>query len=234
VVPTYNEAANVQPFLTAVKNVLDPILGIEYELVLVDDDSPDRTWEIAGELVASFPQLHIVRRRSERGLASAVMRGWQVARAEILGTINADFQHPPSLLLAMLDQARHSDLVVASRFVDTASMNDLTLRRRLAAGLARQLGRWMIPEVFQRVSDPLSGCYLIKRGAIQGTEFYPIGFKSLIEVLPGAHIARISECAYRIGRRRQGKSKLSLANWHRFILQLRRIRSAAASDVPGS
>jgi len=227
VVPTYNEALNVQPFLTAVKNVLDPVLGSEYEVVLVDDDSPDRTWEIAGELLPSFPQLRIVRRRIERGLSSAVMRGWQVARAEILGTINADFQHPPSLLGAMLDQAPHSDLIVASRFVDQESMDDVTLSRRLAAGLARQVGRWVIPELFHRVSDPLSGCYMIKRCAIQGTEFHPIGFKSLLEVLSRVQIASISECGYRIQRRRHGKSKLNLVNWYRFIVQLRRMRPAS-------
>jgi dolichol-phosphate mannosyltransferase len=228
VVPTYNEAANVQSFLTAVQNVLDPILGSEYELVLVDDDSPDRTWEIAGELLSSFPQLRIVRRRIERGLSGAVMRGWQVARGEILGTINADFQHPPSLLGAMLDQARQSDLVVASRFVDPKSMDDATRWRRLTAGLARQVGRWVIPEVFHRVSDPLSGCYLIKRRAIQGAEFHPIGFKSLLEVLSRVQIASVSECGYRIQRRRQGKSKLNLVNWYRFIVQLGRIRAAGA------
>ena len=217
----------MQPFLIAVQTVLDPILGSEYELVLVDDNSPDRTWEIAGELLSSFPQLRIVRRRIERGLSSAVMRGWQVARGEILGTINADFQHPPSLLGAMLDQARHSDLIVASRFVDSKSMDEVTLWRRLTAGLARHVGRWFIPGVFQRISDPLSGCYLIKRRAIQDAVFHPIGFKSLIEVLSRVQIASVSECGYRIQRRRHGKSKLNLVNSYRFIVQLRRMRAAA-------
>lgn len=226
VVPTLNEAGNIVPFLAAVKAVLDPLLDHEYEVILVDDDSPDRTWEVAGQLLPSFPQLRIVRRMSERELSSAVLRGWQVARGQILGTINADFQHPPQLLAEMLGKIPDSDLVVASRFLESGSMADWSLRRRFAARLARHMGRYLVPKIFKRVSDPLSGCYLIKRCAIEGAEFHPIGFKTLIDVIARARIGKIAECGYVIQPRQYGKSKFSIRNWSRFIIQLHRIRGA--------
>ena len=91
VVPTLNESENIADFLAAVRHTLDQALPGQYEVIVVDDDSADRTWEIAGRLRERFRELRVVRRQNEGGLAVAVIRGWQVARGKILGTINADF-----------------------------------------------------------------------------------------------------------------------------------------------
>jgi dolichol-phosphate mannosyltransferase len=226
VVPTYNEAANIRPFLLALKETLEPLLRDRFELLVVDDDSPDRTWEIAAGLTPSIPQLRIMRRMGKRELASAVIRGWQAARGRILGTVNADFQHPPSLLGEMLAKIEHSDLVLASRFARAAGMSGWPLGRRLIAQFARQFGRCLVPQVFRRVSDPLSGFYLVRRGPIEGVEFHPAGFKSLIEVLARTDVNKIEECGYRIGRRERGKSKLGVRNCSRFFIHVQRLRRA--------
>src|ERR1051326_5486881 len=101
IVPTFNEGENIAAFLSAIRQNLDPVLPDRYEIIVVDDDSSDRTWETAAQSLPGFTGLRVVRRQRERGLATGVMRGYQIARGEILGTINADFQHPPGVLLGM-------------------------------------------------------------------------------------------------------------------------------------
>src|SRR5215813_7394201 len=91
VVPTYNESANVGPLLERLLALLDGELPGGYELIVVDDDSPDRTWEKAAEVAKGRPEaIKVIRRRGERGLSTAVIRGWQLARGEVLGVIDAD------------------------------------------------------------------------------------------------------------------------------------------------
>src|SRR5271170_5236200 len=98
IVPTYREADNIQDFLFELCAVLDSKLPSAYEVIVVDDNSPDRTWTRAAQTMAKLPAVRVMRRLSEQGLASAVVRGYQVAGGEVLGTINADFQHPPQVL----------------------------------------------------------------------------------------------------------------------------------------
>ena len=165
VVPTLNERENITQFLTAVRQTLDAAIPGQYEVIVVDDDSPDRTWEIAAGLMSDFPELRVVRRQNEGGLAVAVMRGWQVAQGTVLGTINADFQHPPDVLSRLLERMGEADLVVATRHGDGGGLGDWGLMRRVSSWGASQIGRVLLPEVYARVSDPLSGCYLVRRDA---------------------------------------------------------------------
>ncbi|PZO55628.1 MAG: sulfonate ABC transporter permease, partial [Phormidesmis priestleyi] len=119
VIPTYNERGNVAKIVAQLTHLLDGFIPGDYELILVDDDSPDRTWQMAQDLTATYPQLQVMRRQSERGLSSAVIRGWQVAKGEILGVIDADLQHPPEVLITLLRATMEgADLAVASRHVE--------------------------------------------------------------------------------------------------------------------
>src|SRR5450432_2155600 len=95
IVPTYNESENVHNLVAALTELLDARFGSDYEIILVDDDSPDKTWQIAAQLVHQYPRLRVVRRQNERGLSGAVIRGWQLARGGVLGVIDGDLQHPP-------------------------------------------------------------------------------------------------------------------------------------------
>ena len=104
-----------------------------YEIIIVDDDSPDRTWELAATLTADYPQLRVMRRQGEKGLSTAVIRGWQVASGEILGVIDGDLQHPPEVMVKMLDAAREGvDLVAASRHIEGGGVSDWGFIRRLS------------------------------------------------------------------------------------------------------
>jgi dolichol-phosphate mannosyltransferase len=225
VVPTYNEAVNIEPFLQRIRSLLDPGLGNSYEVIVVDDNSPDETWKLTAGLQAGYPQLVVLRREQERGLSSAVVRGWQIAGGEILATINADFQHPPELLPRMLEMVRTADLVVASRLAPAGSFGEMPWHRRLLSRGARRAGRLIVPRIFSRVSDPLSGYYLLRREAIEGIELRPAGFKTLIEVLARGRIKSIVECGYAMQKRRSGHSNARLRHWLEYLMQLKRLRA---------
>jgi len=233
VVPAFNEAENIASLLQCIYAQLQPVLGEAFEVIVVDDDSPDGTWRLAQRLMPSLPNLCVLRRRGERGLASAVIRGWQSARGDWLGTINADFQHPPEILPRLFAQADAADLVVASRYCKSGSVGDWSLGRRLASRVAYLLGRLLIPGIFCRVSDPLSGCYLVRRSAIGGIPLHPVGYKTLIEILARGRVIRIAETGYCYRDRRAGSSKaLPTQYWNylRHLARLRRLRRGNRSD----
>jgi dolichol-phosphate mannosyltransferase len=101
VLPTYNESKNLREMIRRLTQLLENSLANGYEIIVVDDDSPDRTWELAESLALEYPCVKVMRREKERGLSTAVIRGWQLARGEVLGVIDADLQHPPEVLLAL-------------------------------------------------------------------------------------------------------------------------------------
>jgi dolichol-phosphate mannosyltransferase len=226
VVPTLNERDNIAGFLAAVKVNLDAVLPRDYEVIVVDDDSADRTWEIAAALMPEFPELRVVRRQKEGGLAVAVMRGWQVARGRMLGTINADFQHPPDVLPRLVERSHGADLTIATRHSDGGGLGDWGILRRLSSWGAARIGRWLLPEVYARVSDPLSGCYLVRREAIESTELRPLGYKSLMEILVRGRVGEIHECGYEMSRRLRGQSKVRAVHPLHFLRHLIRLRAA--------
>lgn len=221
VVPTYQEAGNIQDFLTETCSILDRELPSQYEVIVVDDDSPDGTWLIAAQSHARYPGVRMMRRIGERGLAGAVIRGYQVAMGEILGTINADFQHPPAVLARMIELARNADVVVASRFCNGGGTTDWPQDRLLMSRAAFQAGKLFLPNVFSGLSDPLSGLYLFQRTVIEGIKFSPMGFKTLIEVLARGRARRIAECPYEMHSRRSGSSKATIESSLLFLKQLR-------------
>jgi dolichol-phosphate mannosyltransferase len=227
VVPTLNERENIADFLAAVRRNLDTAAPGDYEVIVVDDDSADRTWEIAAEIASGFPELRVVRRQNEGGLAVAVIRGWQVARGRILGTINADFQHPPDVLPKLIERSGGADLVVATRHSDGGGVGDWGVTRQVTSWGAAQIGRWLLPEVYVRVSDPLSGCYLVRRRAIQGIPLHPLGYKSLMELLVRGNVGEIRECGYEMRKRVRGQSKVHALHPWQYLRHVFRLRAAA-------
>jgi len=227
VVPTLNERENIADFLDAVRHTLDTALPGAYEVIVVDDDSPDHTWEIAASLAAGFPELRVVRRQNEHGLAVAVIRGWQVARGAVLGTINADFQHPPDVLGRLIERMGAADLAVATRHGDGGGLGDWGMMRRVSSWGAARIGRVLLPEVYARLSDPLSGCYLVRRAAIQGAVLEPLGYKSLMEILVRGNIGEVRECGYEMRKRSRGQSKVHALHPLQYIRHVFRLRAAA-------
>ena len=227
VLPTFNERENLTELVASVSAVLDAKLPGDYELIVVDDDSPDRTWELAEQLAAHHPALRVLRRTDVKGLATAVVDGWRLAEGRILGVIDADLQHPPETLGALLDQViAGADLAVASRRVEGGGVSDWSLRRQLLSRGAQGLGMAILPEVVGRVSDPMSGYFLLRREAISAAELKPLGYKILLEVIARGAIGRIAEVAYVFNERQHGESKVTPRQYVDYLRHLWRLRRA--------
>ncbi len=225
VVPTYNEAANIAEIISVLSAVLDRDIPNNYELIVVDDDSPDRTWEIAQSLIPKYQQLHVIRRLDERGLSSAVARGWQVARGEILGVIDGDLQHPPQIILQLLSAIEHgADLAVASRNISGGGVSSWSFARRCLSRGAQVLGLMILPRILGRISDPMSGYFLLNRQAIEGIQLRPIGYKILLEIIGRGRIDRITEVGYVFSERQAGESKVTWQQYVEYIQHLVRLR----------
>ena len=225
IVPTYNESGNIEKIVRILSNLLDQALSDHYELIVVDDDSPDHTWEIAQALMQNYPQLRVMRRQAERGLSTAVIRGWQAARGECLGVIDGDLQHPPDVLLKLLSELdQGADLAVASRHVEEGGVSDWSIVRRFLSRGAQILGLVILPRAISRVSDPMSGYFMVQRRAIAEQPLNPLGYKILIEVLGRGNIERIAEVGYVFQEREEGESKVTWKQYKEYIHHLLRLR----------
>ena len=226
VIPTYNESKNIEKMIQHLTNLLNSAFLNDYELIVVDDNSPDNTWEIAQSLTGKYPQLRVMRRQHERGLATAVIRGWQAAHGTVLGVIDGDLQHPPEILLQLLNAISHgADLAVASRHAEGGGVSSWSIVRRILSRGAQTLGLVILPHVIGRVSDPMSGYFLVKRSAIAECDLHPKGYKILIEVLGRGTIEQIHEVGYVFQERQEGESKVSWKQYVDYIHHLLRLRS---------
>ena len=225
IIPTFNEAKNVAKIVQQLSNLLDEIVPGAYELIVVDDNSPDGTWKIAEDLIPLYPQLRVMRRVEEKGLSTAVIRGWQVARGEVLGVIDADLQHPPELLAKLWGEVqRGGDMAIASRHVEGGGVSDWSVIRRFLSRGAQTLGLLILPEVIGRVTDPMSGYFLIRRKCIAGREMSPVGYKIQVEVLGRGRVPWIGEVGYVFQERQEGESKVTWKQYVDYIRHLIRLR----------
>ncbi|MGF1480237.1 MAG: glycosyltransferase [Cyanophyceae cyanobacterium] len=225
IVPTFNEGQNVQELISILSRLLDGVIPGAYELIVVDDNSPDQTWKIAQELTAAYPQLRVMRRVDEKGLSTAVIRGWQVARGEVLGVIDADLQHPPEVLLQLWQEIeRGADLALASRHVEGGGVSEWSIVRRFLSRGAQMLGLMILPGVIGRLSDPMSGYFLVRRSAIFGKPLSPVGYKILIEVVARGNVRWIGEAGYVFRERQAGESKVTWKQYIEYLQHLLRLR----------
>jgi dolichol-phosphate mannosyltransferase len=226
VIPTFNEHTNIEALIRQVTGLLGRELGDSYEIIVVDDDSPDRTWELAAELTAMYHTLRVVRRQGERGLSTAVIRGWQVARGRVLAVIDGDLQHPPKALTRLWTAiGEGADLAVASRNVKGGGVSDWSLRRRILSRGAQLLALALVPGVVRRLSDPMSGYFMVRRSAIAGTVLDPLGYKILVEVVGRGRIHSIAEIGYVFRERDEGDSKVTWRTYVEYLRHLVRLAS---------
>jgi dolichol-phosphate mannosyltransferase len=225
VIPTYNEGKNIHKIVSLLSQILDGVIPDAYELVVVDDNSPDGTWELAQGLMREYPQLQVMRRVEERGLSTAVIRGWQASRGEVLGVIDADLQHPPEVLEKLWGEIqRGADLAVASRHVEEGGVSDWSAVRRFLSRGAQTVGLILLPGVVGRVSDPMSGYFLVRRRCLVGRTMSPLGYKILIEVLARGRVPWIGEVGYVFQERQEGESKVTAKQYVDYLRHLLRLR----------
>jgi dolichol-phosphate mannosyltransferase len=228
VVPTRNESHNLGELIGLLKPAIASEVGDSYEIIVVDDDSPDGTWRVAAGLAARDAHVVALRRTDERGLATAVVRGWQAARGELLGVIDADLQHPPEVTAQLIAAMRNgADLSVASREADGGGTSDWSFLRLLISRGSRALGKMLLPGVLGLVSDPMTGFFVVRRTAIQNVVLAPRGYKILVELLVRSRFKKIVEVGYVFRSRQHGESKASLMVFIDYVQHLLRLRAAA-------
>lgn len=227
VVPTYNEVENIEELCRQLIGVLSP-LPLEFEIIIVDDDSPDGTWRIAQNLAKEEKRIKVIYRVSEKGLATAVVSGWAKAEGNILGVIDGDLQHPPEVLKAMLGKIISDsdiDIVVASRYTQGGGISNWSLWRTSVSRLATCLSGIFLPRAFKKVKDPMSGCFILKRNVIRDKILKPIGYKILLEVLVKGDYKKVAEVPYIFKERKKGGSKAGMKEY--FISLLHFIKLSA-------
>jgi len=221
VIPTYNERENLPILLERLEKAL---YNIDFEAIIVDDDSPDKTWELAEELARNkYPWLRVIRRIGEHGLASAVIRGFLEARGEYVVVMDADLQHPPEMLPQLLKIAleEEADVVIASRYVQGGGVEGWSRLRLFISKTATLLAYLLLPEA-RRTTDPMSGFFLVKRELLNSciSELKPRGYKILLEILVKCKPAKVVDMPYVFRRRFAGKSKLGFSTTLDYILHV--------------
>ena len=215
IVPTYNERANLEALVSAVASVLAE-RRVAGELVVVDDNSPDGTGNLADRLALRFP-MQVVHREGKLGLGSAVMAGFERARGEVLGVMDADLSHPPSVLPSLLAAlwALDADMVIGSRYIPGGASAHWPWPRRLMSRTAGLLARPLTP-----VRDAGSGLFVVKRSAIEGVRISATGFKIGLELLCRGRIASIAEVPFVFVDRTAGRSKMTAREGLGYLAQL--------------
>jgi len=215
IIPTYNEADSLPLLLSRLKAALDNA-GIEFEAVVVDDNSPDGTGQVAERLASEMP-LRVLHRPGKAGLASAVLDGIGATDAELVGVMDADLSHPPETLpgLVLALNGTEAQLAVGSRYVPGGGMEDWPLRRRIVSMVANWLTRLLLP-----IHDATSGFFVIRRSAVEGVTLNPIGFKIGLEVMARANYDTYVEVPYIFTDRKHGHSKFGRREVAAFLKQL--------------
>ncbi|MCL5286542.1 MAG: polyprenol monophosphomannose synthase [Acidobacteria bacterium] len=225
IVPTYNERQNIVQLVARAGKTL-AATGEPFELIIVDDNSPDGTAGEVRRLQAERPWLKLLVREDERDLSTAVLAGWKMAQGEILGVMDGDLQHPPEILLKLFEAMRqtHGDIVVASRNVEHGSVSDWKFRRRIISWTATLLAAVLLPAKIRRVKDPMSGFFLLRRTVVEGRTLKPLGYKILLEVLARGNYEKAVEVPYVFEERARGGSKMGVVQVWRYLVHLARIR----------
>ena len=228
VVPTKNEIGNVAELIERLETVLPTL---EMEIVFVDASS-DGTAEFIEQAAAGCQRevvlLHQTRDRRRSGLGAGVVQGMRAARGAWVCVMDADLQHPPELIAALLEQAesRELDLVVASRYCDEGSAASLGWTRAMASRSTTSAARLLFPHRLRDVQDPMSGFFLVRRTAIDPEALRPRGFKILLELLIRNPGLRSGEVSFTFGERRAGRSKATIREGLRYLSLLARLRFA--------
>lgn len=223
VIPTYNEAAGIEKLLRALGATFDAN-GLDGEIVVVDDNSPDGTGDVVERLARELP-VRCLHRSGKLGLSSAVIDGWAIARTEstVLGAMDADFSHDVNALPKMV-QALESGaygLAIGSRYVPGGGIANWPKRRIIASRVACWLARPLT-----NVKDVTSGFFLVRREALSGVALDPIGFKIGLEVIAKAHYGKAIEVPYVFTDRVAGESKLNEREILNYLKQLGKLYSA--------
>jgi dolichol-phosphate mannosyltransferase len=233
IIPTYNECKNILRLIDSIRNNLPHDLN--YEIIIVDDDSPDGTGKIVSEYYArnensDVPSVNylpysqnihndnsdthlksvvkVINRRERNGLVPAILQGISSSTGDYVLIMDADFSHPPEIIPKIIDELDSKyDIVIASRYIKGGSIKGWPFKRKMISLGATKLAQYGLG--MREIRDPMSGFFAMKRQIIEDMNISTAGYKILLEILVKAkHMTRIKEIPYSFTDRKEGKSKL--------------------------
>ena len=219
IVPTYNERDRLAALVAAIFDAYGRE-GLNGELVIVDDNSPDGTGALADEL-ATRHRITVIHRAGKMGLGTAVVEGFAAASAPVVGVIDGDLSHPPDMLPRMLAvmQNHAADIVIGSRYIPGGGTQNWGAGRLLMSRFACVLGRSVTP-----VRDSTSGFFLIRKSLARDVRISAGGFKICLELLVRSRPGIVVEVPYVFVGRTAGESKMNLREAMGYLTQLRDLR----------
>lgn len=229
IVPVYNEAGNIEVLTERLRHSLQ---GLDWELIFVDDDSPDGSADKAQEIARRDRRVRVLRRIGRRGLSSACIEGMLATVAPYLAVLDGDLQHDETLLPSMLRTLKHEglDIVVGSRYLAGGGLGTWNRRRRSMSRFASRLARTLVNA---DLTDPMSGFFMLNATLLHGCvrSLSGIGFKILLDIFASSpRPLRFTEIPYVFRERRTGESKLDNAVLWEYLLML--VQKTIGSVVP--
>jgi len=215
ILPTYNEAENISILIPL---IFDRLKDYNVEVVVVDDNSPDKTWKVA-ELLGKRYNVRVVRRIGRRGLASAILDGIKAAKNDVCVVMDADLQHRPEEIEKFIFWINKGyDVVIGSRYVDGGVDSGLRGKRRVDSKVASFLSKLFLSV---KITDPMSGFFAVRKSKLRLNErWYTIGYKFLLELVVRYPKLRVKEVPIVFRKRLYGRSKMYYREKVRFLLLL--------------
>lgn len=219
IVPTFNERDNIKGVIAA---VTDALPNVAWEIIFVDDNSPDDTASLVREIARADPRVRCLHRFGRRGLSSACVEGIMSTSSPIVAVMDADRQHDERALLRMFDilNSTDADVVIGSRYVEGGGVSDWDRGRAAMSRFATRITNWITGTT---LSDPMSGFFMIRRGVFLKAlpRLSTIGFKILLDISASSDSAlKVVDVPYQFRSRKHGESKLDSTVLWEFILLL--------------
>ncbi len=211
IIPTYNESENIALLIHRIET-----MALDVQIVVVDDNSPDKTADVAERLGKKYGNITVVRRPAKNGIATAIRDGMLNSESKYVIVMDSDLQHPPEVIPKILkDLRRGRDIVIASRYV-RGGQSDFSLPRKAISRMATLIAHINLQET-EGIKDPMSGYFGFRRDLIKPEQIVSNGYKILLEILVASGTKNVSEVPYRFNRRKNGKSKLGIGEFIKYI-----------------
>jgi len=206
ITPTFNEAQNIPLLYKALEETLK---DYSWELIVVDDDSQDKTWHIGRELAQQHPNISVLRRVRSRGLSSACIEGVQLASGKYTVVMDADLQHDETIIPSMIEKLNNqAELVIGSRFAENASASGLSSQKReLMSRVGNSISSFLMRH---KLTDPLTGFFALRTEQFMqlSPKLSNSGFKILVDLLMVGQFKLVEEVGFQFRKRVAGESKL--------------------------
>ncbi|AFZ70153.1 putative membrane protein [Caldisphaera lagunensis DSM 15908] len=218
IIPTYNEAENIGNLIRNIESELSNHVN-DYEIVVVDDNSPDKTYEIVDKISKNDNHVKLILRKEKKGLSSAIFDGIKKSSGNIIVVMDADYQHPPEKIPKLIESLKNYDVAVASRYTKGGKTEGFSFYRKIVSKGATLLAKILVPEV-NKTSDPMSGFFAFRKDSVNLNKLNVIGYKILFEILYKNPNLKVIDVPYTFKKRSKGKSKLGIKEIFEFLIHV--------------